>query len=365
MTFYYTPKQAFLARKAMGYFCFFSLLLPHSADSAFFLFFPFTRDKLIRRIYGFLCKGARHNMEQRINSIGEYLKKEFGEKTVKLAIDGGFTCPNRDGTKGYGGCIFCSSGGGGDFASTIEEQIDLLSQKWPKAKYLAYFQNHTNTYAPIDILREKYDKALRHPLIDGIVIATRPDCLGDDVLQLLTEIHAHHYLWVELGLQTIHEQTAQFINRAYPLSVFDKAVSDLTSRGIKTVAHLILGLPGESREDMIRSVQYVCRSGVWGIKLHLLNIVKGSGLEKDYRDYQPFPSLEDYVNFVCDLLEIIPPEIVIHRLTGDAPRKILLSPEWSYRKRTILNGIQNELKRRGSFQGCRAAAGAQLTDGEG
>ena len=292
-------------------------------------------------------------MEQLINSVGAYLKREFGEKTVKLSIDGGFTCPNRDGSKGTGGCLFCSSGGGGDFASTIEDQIRLLSEKWPKAQYLAYFQNHTNTYAPVDRLRRKYKEALDNPLISGIAIATRPDCLSSDVLDLLSEINEENYLWVELGLQTIHQKTADLINRCYDLSVFDEAVAKLSQRNIRTVVHLILGLPGESREDMIRSVQYVCQSGVWGIKLHLLNIVRGSGMEKDYSDYQPFPSLEEYVNFVCDLIEIIPEEMVVHRLTGDAPRKILLTPEWSYKKRTILNGIQNELKRRGSRQGCR------------
>lgn len=302
-------------------------------------------------------------MEQLINSVGAYLKNEFSEKTVKLAIDGGFTCPNRDGTKGRGGCIFCSSGGGGDFASTIEDQIRLLSEKWPKARYLAYFQNHTNTYAPVKVLREKYEEALSNPLISGIAIATRPDCLNKENLDLLSEINEKHFLWLELGLQTIHQKTAERINRCYELSVFDEAVRSLSQRNIRTVVHLILGLPGESREDMIRSVEYVCRCGIWGIKLHLLNIVKGSGMEEDYRDYQPFPSLEEYVNFVCDLIEIIPPEVVIHRLTGDAPRKILLSPEWSYKKRTILNGIYNELRRRGSRQGCRILGDAGVIRG--
>lgn len=292
-------------------------------------------------------------MTQAINSISTYLKREFGQKTVKLAIDGGFTCPNRDGSKAYGGCIFCSEGGGGDFASTIEDQIELLSEKWPKAKYLAYFQNHTNTYAPVEELREKYQKALNHPLISGIAIATRPDCIDEAVLDLLTEINKNHFLWVELGLQTIHQSTADLINRCYDLSVFDNAIKALNRRGIKTVVHLILGLPGETRADMIESVKYVCSSGAWGIKLHLLNVVKGSRMEQEYRNYNSFASIEEYVNLVCDLIEIIPSQMVIHRLTGDAPRKILITPEWSYKKRTILNGINAELKRRGSWQGCR------------
>ena len=293
-------------------------------------------------------------MNPYINSISDYLKTVFGQKTVKLSIDGGFTCPNRDGTKGTGGCLFCSEGGGGDFASTIEDQIRLLSEKWPDAKYLAYFQNHTNTYAPTDALRAKYEAALWHPLISGIAIATRPDCLSGQVLDLLSEINEKHFLWVELGLQTIHQSTADLINRCYDLSVYDAAIKALRDRGIRVVVHLILGLPGETRQDMIDSVKYVCQSGAWGLKLHLLNVVKGSRMEADYSDYNSFPSLESYVDFVCDLLEIIPPEVVIHRMTGDAPRKILITPQWSYRKRTILNGIYAELRRRGSRQGCKA-----------
>lgn len=292
-------------------------------------------------------------MQPSINMISKYLKEEFGKKTVKLSIDGGFTCPNRDGSKGTGGCIFCSADGSGDFASTIEEQILLLSEKWPDTEYIAYFQNHTNTYAPVSVLRQKFYEALNHPLISGIAIATRPDCLSDEVVELLAEINDSHFMWVELGLQTIHEKTAELINRCYPLSVFDDAMKKLSACGIKTVVHLILGLPGESREDMERSVRYVCQSGAWGLKLHMLNVVKGSQMEKLMPDYCSFDSIEAYVSLICDLIEIIPPEIVIHRLSADAPRKILMTPPWSYKKRTILNGIHSELARRGSSQGCR------------
>ena len=292
-------------------------------------------------------------MNEAIYSVSSYLKKKFGQKTVKLAIDGGFTCPNRDGTKSDLGCIFCSEDGSGEFASTIEDQIELLSEKWPKAKYLAYFQNHTNTYAPVAELREKYEKALKHPLISGIAIATRPDCLSEDILDLLSEINDKHFLWVELGLQTIHKKTSDLINRCYELDVYDKAIDALKKRNIKVVTHLILGLPGESHKEMMESVQYVCNKETWGLKLHLLNVVKGSPMEKSYGDYNPFTSIEEYVNLVCDILEIIPPDIVIHRLTGDAPRNILITPEWSYRKRTILNNINAEMKRRGSHQGCK------------
>ena len=299
-----------------------------------------------------------------INSINSYLKNEFGEKTIKLSIDGGFTCPNRDGSKGIGGCIFCSSSGSGDFASTIDEQIKLLSNKWPHAKYLAYFQNHTNTYAPATELRIKFENALNNPLISGIAIATRPDCLSSEILDLLEEINQKHFMWVELGLQTIHKKTADLTNRCYGLSDFDHAMAELSNRKIKTVVHLILGLPGESRNEMFDSLEYICGNAqntltdspsvpAWGIKLHLLNVVKGSQMETSYPDYVSFNSIEDYVNLVTDMLEVIPPEITIHRLTADAPRKILISPEWSYKKLTILNGINAELKKRGSFQGCK------------
>lgn len=290
-------------------------------------------------------------MKQRINSLSDYLKNEFGEKTIKLSLDGGFTCPNRDGKVGHGGCIFCSTQGSGDMASTIYEQIDLLKTKWPKARYLAYFQNHTNTYAPVEVLREKFYGALAHDKIEGLVIGTRPDCLEPEIIELLSEINKNNFLWVELGLQTIHEDSANFINRCYNLKVYDEAMENLQKAGIKVVTHLILGLPNETKKDMLDSVNYVCARETWGIKLHLLNVVKGSPLSLTHRDYQPFDSLEEYVSLVVDLLEKIPPHVVIHRLTGDAPRKTLISPPWSYKKRTILNGINQELVNRNSYQG--------------
>lgn len=289
---------------------------------------------------------------ERIYTINNYLKNVFGTKVVKLSIDGGFTCPNRDGSKGTGGCIFCSSKGSGELASDIDKQISLLSKKWPNVdKYLAYFQSHTNTYAPVDELRKKYYEALNNHKISGIVIATRPDCLNDDVLELLDEINKAHFMWLEMGLQTIHEKTADFINRCYPLEEYDKAVANLNKLNIKYVTHLILGLPGETREMMKESVKYVCKNNLFGIKLHMLNIVKGSRLANDYPDYSFFKDTDDYVNFVCDLLEIIPNNITIHRMTGDVPRELLLAPPWSFKKRTILNGITKELKKRNTFQG--------------
>lgn len=293
------------------------------------------------------------------HSIGNYLKKTMGTKVVKLSIDGGFTCPNRDGTKGRGGCIFCSAAGSGDLASDIPSQIRLLSDKWPNAKYLAYFQSHTNTYAPVSHLRKLYEEALSYPGVIGLAIATRPDCLPEEVLDLLEEFNRKTFLWVELGLQTCHDETAQLINRCYPRSVYDRAIEELTARGIRTVTHLIFGLPGETREQMLSSVSYVCKNlgtdskprHIFGIKLHMLNLVKGSQMETLYPDYVSFSSIEEYVDLVVDALEIIPPDITIHRLSGDAPRPTLIAPEWSYKKRTILNSIHKTLKDRKTRQG--------------
>lgn len=295
---------------------------------------------------------------ERINSIGSWLKERFGEKVIKLSLDGGFTCPNRDGTKGRGGCVFCSAEGSGEMSSDIEGQIRLLSDKWPKAKkYIAYFQSHTSTYAPVDKLRQLYEGALSAHIpqgeIVGLAVATRPDCLGDDVLDLLGELNRKTFLWVELGLQTIH---GDHINRCYELPVYDRAVRELTRRGIRIVTHLILGLPGESRAQMEESVRYVCSRPVFGLKLHMLNVVRGSALGRQQPPYVSFKSPKAYIDLVCDLLEIIPAGITIHRLNGDVPRRILMTPEWSYKKRTILNGIAQEMKRRGSCQGCNSSS---------
>lgn len=287
----------------------------------------------------------------RYYSISEYLKSYFGKKTVKLSLDGGFTCPNRDGTCGYGGCAFCSSGGSGELASDIPGQIELLGPKWPDANHLAYFQSHTNTYAPVDVLREKYYEALDDPRICGIAIATRPDCLGEDVLDLLDEINRDHFLWIELGLQTIHSTTSEMLGIGYPLSEYDRAVDELTRRNIRVVTHLILGLPGETEIDMFESLRYATSKDIFGLKFHLLNIVRGSRLYEMMPDYVPFDSIDEYVDLIVRLLEVTPQDITIHRLTADAPRDILVAPEWSYRKRTILNAINRELSLRETRQG--------------
>lgn len=294
----------------------------------------------------------------RINTINTYLKKKFHHKVVKLSLDGGFTCPNRDGSKGVGGCLFCSASGSGDTAAgsgnikeDIETQIKLLSNKWPEAKYIAYFQSHTNTYAPADELRKKFYAALDHPDVIGLAIATRPDCLPNDVLDLLDEINKQTFMWVELGLQTIHDKTMKKMNLCYELSDYDNAVKRLKELCIPVVSHLILGLPGESNEMMLDSVKYVSSKKIFGLKLHMFNLVKGSPMERLYPDYVSFDTIEDYIDLVISAIELIPPETTLHRISGDAPRSTLIAPQWSYKKRTILNGIHRTMKERNTWQG--------------
>lgn len=281
-------------------------------------------------------------------SFNQYLKDTFGCKVYKISINAGFTCPNRDGTLGTRGCIFCSKGGSGDFAESstlsVTEQIESgkqrVSKKIKSGKYIAYFQAFTNTYAPIDVLAEKYCEAINHPDIVGISIATRPDCLGEEVLTLLSEINKIKPVFVELGLQTIHEKTAEYIRRGYPLSVYDNAVKALKKAGINTVVHLIIGLPNESREDMLESVEYACKSGADGIKLQLLHILKGTDLADDYLSGKfETLSMEEYLSIIKDCVEIIPKNVVIHRLTGDGPKKDLIAPLWSADKKSVLNAL--------------------------
>lgn len=309
----------------------------------------------------------------RINMIGSWLRGRFGRKIIKLAIDGGFTCPNRDGTKGTGGCVFCSESGSGEMASravrpddisrAMQNQVRLLSAKWPDAEFIPYFQSYTNTYAPPEELREKYLAALNFEHVAGLAVATRPDCVSDEVLDVLDELNRKTFLWVELGLQTIHDQTARTMNLCHTRSDYDDALAKLSGRGIRTVTHLILGLPGETEEMMLDSVRYVCRplpssqdcpagSGhIFGIKLHMLNVVRGSAMETAFPGYVPFSSIEEYTDLLIAAIELVPPDITVHRISGDAPRSILIAPEWSYKKRTILNGIHREMRRRNTWQG--------------
>lgn len=286
-------------------------------------------------------------------SFNKYLKDKFGQKVYKISLDGGFTCPNRDGKTGTRGCIFCSKGGSGDFAESremsITEQIESGKKKVEKkiksGKYIAYFQAFTNTYAPVEILRQKYEEAINHPDIVALSIATRPDCLGDDVLRLLDEMNKIKPVFVELGLQTIHQKSAKYIRRGYDLSVYDKAVRDLKKIGVNIVVHVILGLPNESKNDMLETVKYVCESGANGIKLQLLHVIDGTDLAKDY-EKGLFKTLEfdEYVNLIVKCVKIIPKDIVIHRLTGDGAKKDLIAPLWSADKKRVLNAINKALR---------------------
>jgi len=293
-------------------------------------------------------------------TLNKYLRERFGQKVYKLALDGGFTCPNRDGTLGSKGCIFCSAGGSGDFAEdrnlSITQQIEngkrRVVAKMPKNKesnidtnkYIAYFQAFTNTYGPVERLRDLYTEAINHPDIVAVSIGTRPDCLPDEVLDLLDELNHIKPIWIELGLQTIHQKTANYIRRGYPLSVYDKAVQDLLSRNIEIITHVILGLPGESKEDMLETVKYVGESGVQGIKLQLLHVLKDTDLAKDYEQgLFECMTQEVYINLVNDCLDILPDDIIIHRLTGDGPKSTLIAPEWSKDKKKVLNALNHKL----------------------
>lgn len=285
-------------------------------------------------------------------TLNNYLKERFGEKVYKIALNGGFTCPNRDGKIGTRGCIFCSKGGSGDFAEspdlTITEQIEngkkRLEKKIKNGKYIAYFQAFTNTYAPVEKLRAIYTEAIIHPDIVALSIGTRPDCLEDDVLALLDELNKIKPIFVELGLQTINEDTARYIRRVYTLEVYDKAVADLHKIDINVVTHIILGLPGESKNDMLKSVEYACKV-TDGIKLQLLHILKGTDLAKDYEQGKfEVLTLEQYTEIIKECVQIIPENVVIHRLTGDGAKKDLIAPLWSADKKTVLNTINRALK---------------------
>lgn len=286
-------------------------------------------------------------------SFNKYLKDKFGQKVYKISLDGGFTCPNRDGKTGTRGCIFCSKGGSGDFAESrkmsITEQIEngkkRVEKKIKSGKYIAYFQAFTNTYAPVETLRQKYEEAINHPDIVALSIATRPDCLGDDVLRLLDEMNKIKPVFVELGLQTIHQKSAKYIRRGYDLSVYDKAVRDLKKIGVNVVVHVILGLPNESENDMLETVKYVCESGANGIKLQLLHVIDGTDLAKDYEKglFKTF-KFDEYVNLIVKCVKIIPKDIVIHRLTGDGAKKDLIAPLWSADKKRVLNAINKALR---------------------
>ena len=290
------------------------------------------------------------------------LRQQFGEKIFKVPIDGGFDCPNRDGTVAKGGCSFCSVSGSGDMIVApsdplplqFQKEIQLMHQKWPTVdQYIVYFQNFTNTHAPVDVIRHRFEQVVNEKGVVGLSIGTRPDCLPDEVVNYLAELNERFYLWVELGLQTTFEETSAAINRAHDYQTYLDGVAKLRKHGIRVCTHLINGLPGETpammRENVRRTIQ---DSDIQGIKLHLLHLMTNTKMMRDYNEGRlQLMSKEAYVSVICDQLEMIPPEIVIHRLTGDAPFETIIGPMWSLKKWEVLNAIDAEMKRRNSYQG--------------
>lgn len=302
----------------------------------------------------------QHFGDKRYYSLNEYCKNAFGDKVYRLSLNAGCTCPNRDGKLSFGGCTFCSEGGSGDFAANynistatqIAEAKTRIQKKTDCNKFIAYFQAYTNTYAPISHLRRVFTEALEQPEIVGLSIGTRSDCLSDEILDLLEELSSIKPIWIELGLQTIHNTTHARLNTHTTVEVFDDAVTRLHAHNIPVITHIILGLPDETPEMMMETVKHVASLPVSGIKLQLLHILRGTKLAIEYEN-EPFPlfELEDYCDFIIDCLEILPPDMVIHRLTGDGPRKLLVAPLWSTDKKRVLNTIQKRFRERDTWQG--------------
>lgn len=292
-------------------------------------------------------------------SFNEEMHRRFGHKMYKIALDGGFTCPNRDGTCGTRGCIFCSGKGSGDFTfsgESLTKQLDygisLVCHKNREGGYIGYFQSFTNTYGTVESLREKYETVLDDDRVSALAIATRPDCLPPEVISLLTELNCRKPVWVELGLQTIHPRSAEYIRRGYSLEVYDRAMAALKGAGLETVVHIILGLPGESVEDMAETAAYVGRSGANGVKLQLLHILRGTDLAEEYAAGRvKAMTMEEYAEAICACLEMLPENVVIHRLTGDGAKADLLAPLWSADKKRVLNYLNAEFSARNLRQG--------------
>ncbi|MCP3762435.1 TIGR01212 family radical SAM protein [Domibacillus sp. A3M-37] len=298
--------------------------------------------------------------DRRYHTWNYHLREHFGHKVFKVALDGGFDCPNRDGTVAFGGCTFCSAAGSGDFAGDrvdpLEKQFhdikNKMHEKWKHGKYMAYFQAYTNTHAPVDVLREKYETVLKQDDVVGISIATRPDCLPDDVVEYLAELNERTYLWVELGLQTVHEKTARIINRAHDFQTYVEGVEKLRKHNIRICSHLINGLPLETPEMMMETAQAIANLDVQGIKIHLLHLLKGTPLVKQYeKGMLDFLSMDEYAKLVVDQLEILPPEMIVHRITGDGPIELMVGPMWSVNKWEVLNAIHAEMLQRDTWQG--------------
>lgn len=305
-------------------------------------------------------------MKKRYNTLNDYYREIFGEKIFKVPIDAGFDCPNRDGTVAHGGCTFCTVSGSGDaivapdapIRDQFYEEIDFMHRKWPEVKkYLVYFQNFTNTHDTVDVIRERYEQAINEPGVVGINIGTRPDCLPDETIAYITELSERMHVTVELGLQTTYDETSKIINRAHTYDLYVKAVKRLRELApkVEIVSHLINGLPGENHEMMVENVRRcVTDNEIDGIKLHLLHLMTSTKMQRDYHEGRlRLLSMDEYVNIICDQLEIIPKNIVIHRITGDAPRDMLIGPMWSLKKWEVLNAIDKEMERRGTYQGCK------------
>ncbi|AWZ49614.1 TIGR01212 family radical SAM protein [Clostridiaceae bacterium 14S0207] len=298
--------------------------------------------------------------DKRYRSLNYFLREKFGEKVFKISLDAGFSCPNRDGTIGKGGCVFCSARGSGDFAGNRNFSIStqfkdikaIMNKKWKSGKYIAYFQAYTNTYAPIEVLDKRYNEAIQNEGVVALAIATRPDCLEDNVVELLDKYNKKLYTWVELGLQTSNENTAKIINRGYELKVFEDAVRKLREKNIDVVVHVILGLPGETAEDMLNTIKYLSKMDIQGIKLHLLHLMENTQLVKLYEQGKlKFMERDEYIDIICKSVALLPQSIVIHRLTGDAPRKSLIGPMWSLKKWEILNAIDRRFIEEDIYQG--------------
>lgn len=301
-----------------------------------------------------------HFGNKRYYTWNMHLKEHFGEKIIKIPIDGGFDCPNRDGKVASGGCTFCSQRGSGDFAGLRKDDLvtqfntikEKMHKKWKQGKYIGYFQAFSNTYAPVEELREKFEVILEQEGVVGLSIATRPDCLPDDVVEYLAELNERTYLWVELGLQTVHEKTAELINRAHDFQCYKDGVNKLRKHNIRVCTHIIDGLPQETPEMMLGTAKEVAKLDVQGIKIHLLHLLKKTAMVKQYeKGLLEFLDFDSYVKLVCDQLEILPPEMMIHRLTGDGPPELMIGPMWSLNKWQVLNEIDAELARRNSYQG--------------
>ncbi|WP_250675226.1 TIGR01212 family radical SAM protein [Paraclostridium ghonii] len=297
---------------------------------------------------------------KRYHTWNYYLRSNFGEKVFKVSINAGFSCPNIDGTVAYGGCTYCSKQGSGDFAGNPNDNLimqfenikQMMHKKWSNAKYIGYFQAFTNTHAPVNVLKEKYETILNLNDVIGLSISTRPDCLPDDVLEYLSELNKKTNLWVELGLQTIHDKTSKIINRGHDYKTFLEGVEKLKKHNIKTVVHIINGLPGEDYNMMMETAKAVADLEVDGIKIHLLHVLKQTPMENMLQNGMfELMKKNDYINLVCDQLEILPPEMVVHRLTGDGKRDEMVGPMWSLKKWEVLNAIDDTMKERNSYQG--------------